>query len=90
MRAPTTIVVKCKLCNIDRTRVLFETDTCVVVEGFPHHRGHIVVALKKHATRLTELGPGEYLRFCRDLMVVAQAVEEVLKPDKLNYALLGN
>ncbi|TRO62052.1 HIT family protein [Candidatus Bathyarchaeota archaeon] len=80
----------CSFCKISREEVLWETGTSIIAAGSQFRHGHLKVVLKRHAEDLTELPPQEYSRFCWDMLECARAVQEVFRPDKLNYALLGN
>lgn len=84
------VVSGCKYCLLDKDDILFETDTSYIVEGSPIFHGHLQVVYKEHVEQVTDLSPLEFSRFSRDLLRAAGIVREVFKPDKLNYALLGN
>jgi diadenosine tetraphosphate (Ap4A) HIT family hydrolase len=43
-----------------------------------------------HVAEPTELSDEEAQRFWREVLVVGKALEEVLRPVKMNYNLLGN
>ena len=52
--------------------------------------GRTVVVYKRHATELWQLEETERTKFFKDMVIVATALNKVLKPDEMNYALLGN
>ncbi len=81
---------KCAFCNLSRNEILFETESSVIKEGNGLHHGHLQVIFKRHAEDILDLSVDEYGKFCDDLKRAAFAVKAALKPDKLNYALLGN
>ncbi|PIO00616.1 hypothetical protein COT72_00065 [archaeon CG10_big_fil_rev_8_21_14_0_10_43_11] len=80
----------CSFCSLPKKDILFETDTSRVREGDGAHHGHVQVIFKRHETDVLQLSKKEYAAFCDDLRTVAKAVQEVLAPDTLNYALYGN
>ncbi len=53
-------------------------------------RGWTIVACKRHVSELFELQPDELGAFWRDVTQVAQALERLYRPAKLNYGLFGN
>jgi diadenosine tetraphosphate (Ap4A) HIT family hydrolase len=55
------------------------------------YRGHGVVVFDlRHATRLDQLEPDEWLAYAADLRRVVQAVGRVCRPDHFNVESLGN
>jgi len=84
----------CKFCDIiaDRRKkdILFQDSWVVVFLGRPHHLGHTQVVLRQHKEDLTALSEKELHAFVDRLVMVARVLDKVLKPDKLNYELLGN
>lgn len=55
-----------------------------------YRRGWTIVALKRHACELFELTDVESAGFWRDVAVVANALDHVYQPAKINYAVFGN
>lgn len=54
-------------------------------------RGHSMLVFDaRHETRLERLAPDEYSTLMGDLRVAAGAIVEVVSPDHVNYASLGN
>jgi len=53
-------------------------------------RGWTLVMLKRHANELFELTDAELLGFWRDVANVAQALDRLYRPAKINYAVYGN
>lgn len=49
------------------------------------HRGRCVVAHREHTKEIFDLPKGEFEAFMRDVARAAKAVDEAVKPDKLNY-----
>lgn len=54
------------------------------------YRGRCVVALDAHETELFRLDPDTLQRFSRDVARTAAAIQRVLAPDKINYAIFGD
>lgn len=84
------MVMECRFCNIPEDKVLRELKYTTVSLGRPHHKGHLKIVLKSHKEDLLELTKKEADNFFSDLLKVARVVNDVLKPDKLNYELFGN
>lgn len=70
-----------------------------VVWRFPHsvavlgpwqfYTGYCVLVSNAHATELSQLGP-DRTAFLDEMALLAEAIEAVARPHKLNYELLGN
>jgi diadenosine tetraphosphate (Ap4A) HIT family hydrolase len=55
------------------------------------YRGHSVLILDlRHVVRPDELSPREWAMFCADLHRAESAIMQVLCPDHINVAVLGN
>jgi len=71
-----------------------------VVWQFPHsvaflgqwqfYHGYCVLVSRRHATELSRLGDDERRAYLEEMCLLARAIEEVVRPHKLNYELLGN
>jgi diadenosine tetraphosphate (Ap4A) HIT family hydrolase len=79
----------CKFCDYSG-EVLWENERVFVILGRPHHKGHTEVVLKEHHEALSEIGEALMKEFFYDAFRVSQVVKEVLRPEKLNFELLGN
>jgi diadenosine tetraphosphate (Ap4A) HIT family hydrolase len=55
-----------------------------------YYRGWTVVILKWHANELFELRMDELSGFWREVALVAQALERLHQPAKINYGVFGN
>ena len=55
-----------------------------------YQRGWTLVVLKRHANELFELTEVELAAFWRDVAHVAQALDHVYHPAKINYSVFGN
>ena len=55
------------------------------------YRGHsLLIWDKRHATRIDQLTPEEWLTFCSDLYAVENAIMRTFHPDHINVEILGN
>jgi len=61
----------------------------VVIGDHQRIKGYTVFICKQHATELHQLDPDFKIEFLREMSIVAEAVYNAFKPDKLNYELLG-
>jgi len=89
-----TLQENCWICqNLHQPAnlVIWETKTSIAKlnpdQLFP---GYTFVTLKWHAEHLTSLSPSDQRRFLGDMTTLANTLAKALKPDRLNYALLGN
>jgi len=81
----------CELCNSAGGTLLWQNGSCRVVEvGESAYPGFCRVVLNRHVREMTDLPEDQR----RDLLAVVFAVEsvlrELLRPDKINLASLGN
>ena len=61
----------------------------VVVGDFQRFYGYTLFLCKEHATELHFLKKDFKMKFLEEMSLVAQAVYNAFKPDKLNYELIG-
>jgi diadenosine tetraphosphate (Ap4A) HIT family hydrolase len=54
------------------------------------HRGRCVVAHREHTKEIFDLPKAEYEAFMRDVARAAKAVNEAVKPDKINYGAFAD
>ena len=54
-----------------------------------YRRGWTILALKRYATELFELAEDEHAEFWREVACVARALNDVYRPVKINYSVLG-
>jgi diadenosine tetraphosphate (Ap4A) HIT family hydrolase len=81
----------CALCDSPGGELLWQDDFCRVVQvGDPHYPGFCRVILNRHIKEMTDLGDSERSRLMAVVFAVEKAVREVLQPDKINLASLGN
>lgn len=62
----------------------------VVIGDYQFFRGYTVFLCKEHKRELHELEPHFRKQYVWEMSVVAEAVFDAFKPNKLNYELLGN
>ena len=83
--------MSCELCAQPGGKVLWRDGFCRVVrvagEEFP---GFCRVVLERHVREMTDLAPDERARLMRAVFACEQALRELLRPDKVNLASLGN
>ena len=80
----------CPLCQ-DTAGTLWRDDFCRVIgvdDG--DYPGFCRVILNAHVKEMTDLPEGERLRLMNVVWATEAAVREVLQPDKINLASLGN
>lgn len=70
---------------------VMELETGYVVMGdHQHFRGYTLFLCKEHVTELHYLSYEIKMRYLEEMSIVAEAVFNVFKPEKMNYELLGN
>jgi diadenosine tetraphosphate (Ap4A) HIT family hydrolase len=52
--------------------------------------GRCVVAYKEHYRELYEIPEADCMNYIKEVRIVAQAINEIYHPDKLNYAIYGD
>lgn len=62
----------------------------VVIGDHQHFKGYTLFLCKEHAAELHDLEHGFRMKYLEEMALVAQAVFQAFRPDKLNYELLGN
>lgn len=88
------LVEDCWICqNLNEPRHLIVHDTRTSVTKLnpdQFFQGYVFVTLKWHAEELFELDDKNRRRFLEDMSRVSSAIARALRPDKMNYELLGN
>ncbi len=81
----------CELCASTGGECLWQNTLCRIVSvGDPDYPGFCRVILNRHAAEMTDLTTDEQQELMRIVFVVETVVREVVKPDKINLASLGN
>ena len=70
---------------------VYELETGYVVLGdHQRFRGYTLFLCKEHVTELHQLPYDFKMKYLEEMALVAEAVFNVYKPNKMNYELLGN
>lgn len=81
----------CDLCDNIGGELLWQSALCRIVSvNDPDYPGFCRIILNRHVKEMTDLEMGERSLLLRVLMAVESAVREVMNPDKINLASLGN
>lgn len=62
----------------------------VVIGDHQHFKGYTLFLCKNHVTELHYLNKDFKIKYLEEMSLVAEAVFNVFKPEKMNYELLGN
>ncbi len=84
--------MSCPLCDSPGGDVVWRDDFCriVQVDDTPDYPGFCRVVLNRHVAEMTDLVPQERSRLMMTVMKVEQALRNLMNPDKINLAALGN
>lgn len=84
-------MMQCELCENGNDRILFQDDRLRVIlvdqAGYP---GFCRVIWRQHVKEMTDLEESDRQHLFRWVMHTEQALREILRPDKINLASLGN
>ena len=82
----------CPLCDTPGGDLLWQDDFCRIVRvtDTPDYPGFCRVILNRHVAEMTDLPPAERARLMMTVMKVEQVLRDLLRPDKINLAALGN
>ena len=81
----------CELCTLTGGELLWQNALCRIVSvGNLDYPGFCRVILNRHAAEMSDLPSAEQQELMRVVFVVEAVVRDVLKPDKINLASLGN
>lgn len=85
------MITDCALCAPSPHEILWQDDFCRIVllndEGYP---AYCRVELVAHIKEMTDLAPADRARTMKVVFAVESAMREVIQPDKINLASLGN
>jgi diadenosine tetraphosphate (Ap4A) HIT family hydrolase len=82
---------RCELCASDGGEVLWQDEFCRVVSvADPDYPGFCRVVLRRHVREMTDLAPEERARLMHAVFATESALRELMRPDKVNLASLGN
>ena len=83
--------MNCPLCDTPGGTVLWQDDFCrIVLADEPDHPGFLRVILNVHVKEMTDLPAADQQALLRVVMAAEAALREVMTPDKINLASLGN
>ena len=81
----------CELCATPGGRLLWEDSRCrVVFVDEPGYPGYCRVVWKAHIAEMTDLAAADRAHCMRLVLAVESVLRELLAPDKINLASLGN
>lgn len=81
----------CELCEQDGGRLIWRGDGCRVVSvDEPGYPGYCRVIWNAHVREMTDLPAPERARFMLVVFALEAALRDVLRPEKINLASLGN
>lgn len=81
----------CPLCEGDGGEVLWRDDFCRVIwVGDANYPGFCRVILNRHVKEMSDLHSSDRLRLMETVFTVEAAIREIVRPDKVNVASLGN
>ncbi len=84
-------MTQCPLCDNPGQESLWQDDFCrVILVEDADYPGFCRVILNAHVREMTDLGVAERTRLMAVVFAVEAAVREVMQPDKINLASLGN
>jgi len=82
---------ECDLCSNPGGELIWQDEFCRVVRiDDMDYPGFCRVILNRHVTEMTDLLRKEQERLMAVVLIVEQAVRDVMQPDKINLASLGN
>jgi diadenosine tetraphosphate (Ap4A) HIT family hydrolase len=86
-----TTTPTCPLCQPNTEQVLWRDATLrVILAGDANYPAFCRVILNRHVQEMTDLPPDERAHLMQAVFAVETALRELLRPDKVNLATLGN
>lgn len=83
--------MSCELCQTTNETVLWRSDLCrVVLVEDADYPGFCRVIWNRHVKEMTDLNDGERHALMNVVFAVESALREVMQPEKINLASLGN
>lgn len=81
----------CELCSEDGGEIVFRNDALrIVLIDDANYPGFCRVIWNAHVSEMTDLPPSDRSMLMRTVCQVETALREVLQPEKINLASLGN
>ena len=82
---------RCVFCRTDGGEVIWRNDLCrVILPVEPDYPGFVRVVLNAHVKEMTDLAVSDRAEIMRVVFAAEAALRQVLRPDKINLATLGN
>ena len=83
--------MNCELCNTPGGEVLWTDARCrIVLVGDADYAGYCRVIWNTHIAEMTDLSARDQAHCMRVVLAVESVLRELMKPDKINLASLGN
>jgi diadenosine tetraphosphate (Ap4A) HIT family hydrolase len=83
--------MNCELCNPSEETILWKNEQCrVILVDDKDYPGFCRVILNQHVREMTDLPESARFNLMQIVFAVESAVRNVLNPDKINLASLGN
>ena len=83
--------MKCELCDQSGGELLWRDERCrVVLVDDPDYPGFCRVIWQSHVREMTDLSSADRAHFMSIVFVVEETLREIMAPDKINLASLGN
>lgn len=83
--------MSCALCQPSPHEIMWQDDFCrIVLLGDADYPAYCRVELLAHIKEMTDLPPPQRSRMMKAVFAVETAIREVIQPDKINLASLGN
>jgi diadenosine tetraphosphate (Ap4A) HIT family hydrolase len=84
-------IMSCVFCEGSGGEIIWRDEHCRVVRANEADYPALCrVVWQLHVTEMTDLGAAERARYLHVVFTLEQALRELLKPDKMNVASLGN
>ncbi len=84
-------MAQCELCHAQGETVLWQNENCrVILVNDDDYPGFCRVIWQQHTKEMTDLKPDDQQTIMHVVFAVEQAIREVMQPDKINLASLGN
>lgn len=81
----------CPLCDTPGGKTLWQDSICrVILADEPDYPGFLRVILNTHVKEMTDLPAADQQALMRVVLAAEAALREVMAPDKVNLASLGN
>ncbi len=83
--------MNCELCNTTGGEVLWADTRCrIVLVSDAEYAGYCRVIWNTHSAEMTDLTAPDQAHCMRVVLAVESVLRELMKPDKINLASLGN